>query len=182
MSRVAKNPVIVPKGVEVKLAGRNLTVKGPKGQLQYDVHPLVDVTHADGELRFQRTGDSSIARAVSGTMRALAANMVTGVTKGFEKKLTIVGVGFRAAVQGKKLNLSLGYSHPIVYAIPEGITVECPSPTQIMVRGCDKQRVGEFAAQVRRIRPPEPYKGKGIRYYGEQVVQKAGKSFVSGEK
>ena len=175
MSRVAKNPVIVPKGVEVKLAGRNLTVKGPKGQLQYDVHPLVDVTHADGELRFQRTGDSSIARAVSGTMRALAANMVTGVTKGFEKKLTIVGVGFRAAVQGKKLNLSLGYSHPIVYAIPEGITVEAPSQTDLVVRGSSKQLVGQVAAEIRAFRPPEPYKGKGVRYADEAIVRKEAK-------
>jgi len=175
MSRVAKNPVIVPKGVEVKLAGRSLMVKGPKGQLQYDVHPLVDVTHADGELRFQRTGDSSIARAVSGTMRALAANMVKGVTKGFEKKLTIVGVGFRAAVQGKKLNLSLGYSHPIVYAIPDGITVEAPSQTDLVVRGSNKQLVGQVAAEIRAFRPPEPYKGKGVRYADEAIVRKEAK-------
>ncbi len=175
MSRIANNPVVVPKGVEVKLAGRSLSIKGPKGQLQQQVHPLVNVVHADGQIRFQRTGDSAMARAVSGTMRALVNNMVTGVTKGFEKRLTIIGVGFRAAVQGKKLNLSIGYSHPIVYAIPDGITIEAPSPTDLVVRGSDKQLVGQVAAEIRAFRPPEPYKGKGVRYADEQIVRKEAK-------
>lgn len=175
MSRVAKNPVIVPKGVEVKLAGRSLSVKGPKGNFTYEVHPLVNVVHTDGQLRFERVGDEPMARAVSGTMRALVSNMVTGVTKGFEKKLTIVGVGFRAAVQGRKLNLSLGYSHPIAYAVPEGITIEAPSQTELVVRGADKQQVGQVAAEIRALRPPEPYKGKGVRYADEVIVRKEAK-------
>src|SRR5581483_4719687 len=175
MSRIAKYPVVVPKGVEVKLAGRNLSVKGPKGQLSYEIHPLVNVTQADGQLRFARTGDTPMARAISGTMRALVNNMVAGVTKGFEKKLTIIGVGFRAAVQGKKLNLTLGYSHPIVYAIPDGITIEAPDQTNLVVKGANKQLVGQVAAEIRAFRPPEPYKGKGVRYTDEQIVRKEAK-------
>lgn len=175
MSRIAKNPVIVPKGVEVKLAGTSLSVKGPKGQLQQQLHRLVKVIHADGQIRFERSGDGPAARAVSGTMRAIVNNMVTGVTKGFEKRLTIVGVGFRAAVQGKKLNLTLGYSHPVVYHIPDGITIEAPSQTDLVVRGADKQLVGQVAAEIRAFRPPEPYKGKGVRYADEQIVRKEAK-------
>ncbi|HEX9810604.1 MAG TPA: 50S ribosomal protein L6 [Burkholderiales bacterium] len=175
MSRIAKYPVTVPKGVEVKLAGRNLSVKGPKGQLAYEVHPLVNVTHAEGQLRFERTNDSKMARAISGTMRALVNNMVNGVAKGFEKKLTIIGVGFRAAVQGKKLNLTLGYSHPIVYSIPDGVTVEAPSQTDLVVRGANRQLVGQVAAEIRAYRPPEPYKGKGVRYVDEVIVRKEAK-------
>jgi len=175
MSRVAKNPVVVPKGVEVKLDGRLLSIKGPKGQLQQQVHPLVNVVQADGQIRFERNGDSPLARAISGTMRALVNNMVTGVSQGFERRLTIVGVGFRAAVQGRKLNLSLGYSHPIVYDIPEGITIEAPSQTEVVVRGADKQLVGQVAAEIRAFRPPEPYKGKGVRYSDEQIVRKEAK-------
>jgi large subunit ribosomal protein L6 len=175
MSRVAKNPIVVPKGVEINLAGSQLNVKGPKGQLSYSVNPLVKVTHADGQLRFERTAEHGQARAVSGTTRALVNNMVTGVTKGFEKKLTIIGVGFRAAVQGKKLNLTLGYSHPIVFPIPEGITVEAPDQTNLVVRGADKQLVGQVAAEIRDFRPPEPYKGKGVRYTDEVVVKKEAK-------
>jgi large subunit ribosomal protein L6 len=139
------------------------------------VHPLVNVTQADGQLRFERAGDSTLARAVSGTTRALVNNMVAGVTKGFEKKLTIIGVGFRAAVQGKKVNLTLGYSHPIAYAIPDGITVEAPDQTNLVVRGTDKQLVGQVAAEIRGFRPPEPYKGKGVRYVDEQIVRKEAK-------
>lgn len=175
MSRIAKNPVVVPKGVEVKLAGRNLSVKGPKGQLNYEVHPLVKLVQGDGQLRFERSGDTPMARAISGTTRALVNNMVNGVTKGFEKKLQIIGVGFRAAVQGKKLNLTLGYSHPIVYAIPDGITIECPDQTNIVVRGADKQLVGQVSAEIRGYRPPEPYKGKGVKYVDEQIVRKEAK-------
>lgn len=175
MSRIAKYPVIVPKGVEVKLAGRNISVKGPKGQLAYEVHPLVNVTHAEGQLRFERNNDSKMARAISGTMRALVNNMVNGVAKGFEKKLTIIGVGFRAAVQGKKLNLTLGYSHPIVYSIPDGVIVEAPSQTDLVVRGANRQLVGQVAAEIRAYRPPEPYKGKGVRYVDEVIVRKEAK-------
>lgn len=175
MSRIAKNPVVVPKGVEVKLAGQNLSIKGPKGNLSYEIHPLVKVTQADGVLRFERSGDSSMARAISGTTRALVNNMVAGVTKGFEKRLTIIGVGFRAAVQGKKLNLTLGYSHPIAYGIPDGVTIECPDQTNIVVRGANKQLVGQVAAEIRDFRPPEPYKGKGVRYTDEQIVRKEAK-------
>lgn len=175
MSRVARNPIAIPKGVEVKISGNSVSVKGPKGQLQYQLHPLVTVAQADGALRFERKGDTPLARAVSGTMRALVNNMVNGVVKGFEKKLTIVGVGFRVAVQGKKLNLTLGYSHPIVYHIPEGITIECPDQTNIIVRGSNRQLVGQVAAEIRGYRPPEPYKGKGVRYVDEQIVRKEAK-------
>ncbi|MFL6623327.1 MAG: 50S ribosomal protein L6 [Sulfurifustis sp.] len=175
MSRIAKNPVVVPKGVEVKLAGRSLSIKGPKGNLSYEVHPLVTVTQTDGQLRFERSGDSPMARAISGTTRALVNNMVAGVTKGFEKRLTIIGVGFRAAVQGKKLNLTLGYSHPIAYSIPDGVTIECPDQTNIIVRGANKQLVGQVAAEIRDFRSPEPYKGKGVRYADEQIVRKEAK-------
>lgn len=175
MSRVARNPITVPKGVEIKISGNSVNVKGPKGQLQYQLHPLVKVAHAEGQLRFERDNDTPLARAVSGTMRALVNNMVNGVAKGFEKKLSIVGVGFRAAVQGKKLNLTLGYSHPIVYAIPDGITVECPDQTNVVVRGSDKQLVGQVAAEIRAYRPPEPYKGKGVRYVDEKIVRKEAK-------
>ena len=175
MSRIAKYPVIVPKGVEVKLAGRNISVKGPKGQLAYEVHPLVNVTHAEGQLRFERSNDSKMARAISGTMRALVNNMVNGVAKGFEKKLTIIGVGFRAAVQGKKVNLTLGYSHPIAYSVPDGVTVEAPSQTELVVRGANRQLVGQVAAEIRAYRPPEPYKGKGVRYVDEVIVRKEAK-------
>jgi len=175
MSRIAKYPVTIPKGVDVKLAGRNISVKGPKGQLAYEVHPLVNVTHAEGQLRFERTNDSKMARAISGTMRALVNNMVNGVAKGFEKKLTIIGVGFRAAVQGKKLNLTLGYSHPIVYSIPDGVVIEAPSQTDLVVRGANRQLVGQVAAEIRAYRPPEPYKGKGVRYVDEVIVRKEAK-------
>lgn len=152
-----------------------LSVKGPKGQLTQALHPLVRLTQSDGRLQVERQGDSPLARAVSGTTRALVNNMVQGVTKGFEKKLTIVGVGFRAAVQGKKLNLTLGYSHPIAYPIPDGITIECPDQTNIVVRGADKQVVGQVAAEIRGFRPPEPYKGKGVRYADEHIVRKEAK-------
>jgi large subunit ribosomal protein L6 len=139
------------------------------------MHPLVNVTHAEDQVRFERVNDTSLARAISGTMRALVNNMVNGVAKGFEKKLTIIGVGFRAAVQGKKLNLTLGYSHPIAYAIPDGVTIEAPSQTDLVVRGANKQLVGQVAAEIRAFRPPEPYKGKGVRYVDEVIVRKEAK-------
>lgn len=175
MSRIANYPVTVPNGVQVALAGAKISVKGPKGNLEQELHPLVKVTQEGTLLKFKRTNDTTLARAVSGTMRALVNNMVKGVSKGFEKKLTIIGVGFRAAVQGKKLNLTLGYSHPIVYEIPAGITIEAPDQTNLVVRGADKQLVGQVAAEIRAYRPPEPYKGKGVRYADEAVVKKEAK-------
>ena len=175
MSRIANYPVAVPSGVQVALAGAKLSVKGPKGNLEHEVHPLVKVLQEGNLLKFKRTNDSSMARAVSGTTRALVNNMVTGVAKGFEKKLTIIGVGYRVAVQGKKLNLTLGFSHPIVYDIPNGITIEAPDQTNLVVKGADKQLVGQVAAEIRGHRSPEPYKGKGVRYADEVVVKKEAK-------
>jgi len=175
MSRIAKNPVAVPSGVQVALAGAKLSVKGPKGNLEYEVNPLVQVTQEGNLLKFQRANDSALARAVSGTTRALVNNMVQGVAKGFEKKLTIIGVGYRAAVQGKKLNLTLGYSHPIVYDIPSGISIEAPDQTNLVVKGADKQLVGQVAADIRGFRSPEPYKGKGVRYADEVIIKKEAK-------
>jgi large subunit ribosomal protein L6 len=175
MSRVAKNPVPIPKGVEVKLSNSQVSVKGPKGQLNFDVHPIVKVRQEGELLHFATNAESTFARALSGTMRSLVNNMIMGVSEGFEKKLTIIGVGYRAAVQGNKLNLSAGYSHPVVYSVPKGITLETPSQTEIVVRGADKQQVGQIAAEIRAVRPPEPYKGKGIRYADEHVVRKEAK-------
>ncbi len=174
MSRVAKNPVDLPPGVEVKMSGRNIQVKGPKGELSLDLHPTVDMVHEDNQLRLAATTEDS-AMAMAGTMRALVSNMVTGVSVGYEKKLTIVGVGYRAQAQGKSLNLSLGFSHPVVYQIAKGVSVETPSQTEIVVSGTDKQLVGQTAAEIRRFRPPEPYKGKGVRYADEQVRRKQAK-------
>ena len=174
MSRVAKNPVDLPSGVEVKMSGRNIQVKGPKGELSLNLHPTVDMVHEDNQIRLAAsTGDSAMAMA--GTMRALVSNMVTGVSVGYEKKLTIVGVGYRAQAQGNSLNLSLGFSHPVVYQIAKGVSVETPSQTEIVVSGTDKQLVGQTAAEIRTFRPPEPYKGKGVRYVDEQVRRKQAK-------
>ena len=175
MSRIANYPVAVPSGVQVAQSGAKISVKGPKGSLEHEIHPLVKVTQEGTLLKFKRTNDSALARAVSGTTRALVNNMVTGVAKGFEKKLTIIGVGYRAAVQGKKLNLTLGYSHPIVYDIPNGISIEAPDLTNLIIKGADKQLVGQVAAEIRGYRSPEPYKGKGVRYVDETVVKKEAK-------
>ena len=175
MSRVAKNPVNIPAGIEFKIDAGKLSVKGPKGRLEHAMHPLVQIAQDGGAVTFKPKDESAFADALSGTTRALVSNMVNGVAKGFEKKLTIIGVGYRAAVQGKKLNLSLGFSHPVVHAIPEGITVECPDQTTIIVRGADKQMVGQVSAEIRAYRPPEPYKGKGVRYADEHVVKKEAK-------
>ncbi len=175
MSRVAKNPVTVPKGVEVDIGADGVSVKGPKGQLNVAIHPLVKVHQEDGVLKFEASATSAMARALSGTMRSVVNNMVNGVSRGFEKKLTVVGVGYRAAVQGKQLNLTAGFSHPVAYAIPEGISIETPSQTEIVVKGADKQKVGQVAAEIRAYRPPEPYKGKGIRYADEHVARKEAK-------
>ena len=175
MSRVGKMPITLPAGVEVKIAGQNVSVKGAKGTLAHDVHELVSVAMNEGEINVSARNDSQSANALSGTTRALLNNMVHGVANGFERKLEIVGVGYRAQVQGKKLNLSLGYSHPVEYAIPDGITVETPSQTEILIKGIDKQQVGQVAANIRAYRSPEPYKGKGVRYGGEKIVKKEAK-------
>jgi large subunit ribosomal protein L6 len=157
------------------MTGARLSVKGPKGSLEHDIHPMVKLVQEGNLLMFQRANDSKLARAISGTTRALVNNMVTGVAKGFEKKLAIIGVGYRAAVQGKKLNLTLGYSHPIAYDIPNGITIEAPDQTNLVIKGADKQQVGQVAAEIRGYREPEPYKGKGVRYANEVVVKKEAK-------
>jgi len=174
MSRVAKNPVDLPSSVEVKMSGRHIQVKGPKGELSLNLHSTVDMVHEGNQIRLAASTDDS-AMAMAGTMRALVSNMVTGVSVGYEKKLTIVGVGYRAQAQGDSLNLSLGFSHPVVYQIAKGVSVETPSQTEIVVSGTDKQLVGQTAAEIRRFRPPEPYKGKGVRYADEQVRRKQAK-------
>lgn len=175
MSRVAKVPVTIPAGVEVKLSGKLLSVKGPKGKLEFTIHPQVNVTHEGARMTVGVQSNTPTASALSGTTRALINNMVLGAHKGFEKKLNIIGVGYRAAVAGKNLNLTLGFSHAVVYPIPEGITIETPSQTDIVVRGADKQKVGQVAAEIRAYRGPEPYKGKGVRYTDEHVVRKEAK-------
>ena len=171
MSRVAKNPITVPKGVEVTLAG-GVSVKGPLGSISQAASPDVTVALNDGVLTFAPVGESIRANAMAGTMRALVNNMVQGVSKGFEKRLTLVGVGYRAQAQGDALNLTLGFSHPVVHKMPAGIKVETPTQTEIVIKGIDRQAVGQVAADVRAYRPPEPYKGKGVRYSDEVVILK----------
>ncbi len=173
MSRIAKAPITVAKGVEVKVDGRHVSVKGAKGNMALDLHPSVTAKLDDGVLSVSPANDS--AWAMAGTMRALLANMVHGVSAGFEKKLQLVGVGYRAQGKGKVLNLSLGFSHAIDYPVPEGITISTPSQTEIVVAGSDKQRVGQVAAEIRAFRPPEPYKGKGVRYADERIIRKEAK-------
>lgn len=175
MSRVAKNPVTVPAGVEVSFGTDALTVKGKNGALSLPLTGAVKVELNDGQLTFAAADDSKHSVAMSGTVRALVANMVKGVSEGFEKKLQLIGVGYRAQAQGKTLNLSLGFSHPVVYEMPEGVSVATPSQTEIVLTGADKQAVGQAAAEIRGYRPPEPYKGKGVRYVGEQVIMKEAK-------
>jgi large subunit ribosomal protein L6 len=175
MSRVANNPVKVPSGVEVTLDGRLLKVKGSKGELKLEVHEWVEVSQDDDVLRCRANRDRQDAVALAGTMRSLINNMVTGVSEGFERKLQLVGVGYRAQAQGKSLNLTLGFSHPVDFPVPEGVTVETPSQTEVVVKGIDKQLVGQVAAKIRAYRPPEPYKGKGVRYADERVVMKEAK-------
>lgn len=172
MSRVAKMPVAVPQGVEVQIKEDQISVKGAGGALSLAQNALVKVASNDGKLSFVPADESREANAMSGTMRQLVNNMVTGVSKGFEKKLNLVGVGYKAAVQGGKLNLSVGFSHPVNFDAPAGIKFETPAPTEILVKGADRQRVGQVAAEIRAVRPPEPYKGKGIRYADERVVIK----------
>jgi large subunit ribosomal protein L6 len=172
MSRIAKYPVPVPKGVEVTIAGGNINVKGPLGTIARPADPNVGVERKGENIEFKALGNSNHANAMSGTMRALVAGMVTGVTKGFEKRLALVGVGYRAQAQGDSLQLSLGFSHPVVHKMPKGIKVATPTQTEIVISGVDKQLVGQVAAEVRAHRPPEPYKGKGVRYRDEVIILK----------
>jgi large subunit ribosomal protein L6 len=175
MSRIGKQPIVVPEGVTVAVASGRVTVNGPKGELSQRVSPDMKIEQSNGTLTVERPTDRGEHRALHGLTRSLIANMVEGVTNGFEKRLEIQGVGYRARLQGKSLELSLGYSHPISITAPDGIEFEVAAPTEVLVRGIDKQLVGETAARIRKQRPPEPYKGKGIRYAGEQVRRKVGK-------
>lgn len=172
MSRVAKMPIAVPAGAEVAITAAAITVKGPLGTLVQPLNGLVKVENKDGTLTFDVVNDSRESNAMSGTLRALVNNMVNGVTKGFEKKLTLVGVGYKAQAAGDKLNLSLGFSHPVAHAMPAGVTATTPTPTEILIKGIDRQQVGQVAAEVRAYRSPEPYKGKGVRYANEVVKLK----------
>jgi large subunit ribosomal protein L6 len=175
MSRIGKKPIPVPDGVTVEIKPGHVFVKGPKGELRQEVSREMRITQDDGVLKVERPTDRGEHRALHGLTRSLIANMVVGVTDGYEKRLEIQGVGYRARLQGKSLELALGYSHPVSVPAPDGIEFEVPQPTQVVVRGIDKQLVGEIAARVRKARPPEPYKGKGVRYEGEQVARKVGK-------
>jgi large subunit ribosomal protein L6 len=175
MSRIANNPVSIPKGVEVSISGQEVSVKGGKGNLSMTMHELVEISEDEGALKLKAAETSKKAVAMAGTFRSLVNNMVVGVSDGFQKELELQGVGYRAQAQGKKLNLSLGFSHPVVYEAPEGIEIETPSQTQVIVRGIDKQLVGQVSAEIRAFRPPEPYKGKGVRYANEYVRRKEAK-------
>jgi large subunit ribosomal protein L6 len=175
MSRIAKAPVELPSGVEFSQSGNVVTMKGSKGTLSLELNSEVELAQEDNALLVKPRSGSRFATAIAGTMRSLLANMAQGVSEGFERKLELVGVGYRAKAQGKTLNLTLGFSHPVVHEVPEGVTVETPSQTEIFVRGADKQQVGQVAAEIRGYRPPEPYKGKGVRYADERVVIKEAK-------
>jgi large subunit ribosomal protein L6 len=175
MSRIANNPVEIPSGVEVNISGQSMSVKGKNGNLSMEVNKKVQVKQEDNVLKFSGKEGVDGSVAMAGTMRSLANSMVVGVSQGFEKKLELIGVGYRAQAQGNKLNLTLGFSHPVVYDIPEGISVETPSQTEIVVKGADKQKVGQVSADIRAYRPPEPYKGKGVRYSDERVIRKEAK-------
>ncbi|MES9823162.1 MAG: 50S ribosomal protein L6 [Candidatus Thiodiazotropha endolucinida] len=175
MSRVAKSPITLPSGVTVKKSEQSLSVKGPKGEMAMEIHPSIDVSEEGNSLKVAPKNEDKATWAMAGTMRSLVNNMVTGVSQGFEKKLQLVGVGYRAQAGGKSLNLNLGFSHPIDYPVPEGISIATPSATEIVVSGSNKQRVGQVAAEIRAFRPPEPYKGKGVRYVDEYVARKEAK-------
>ncbi|MEW8029452.1 MAG: 50S ribosomal protein L6 [Candidatus Thiodiazotropha sp.] len=175
MSRVAKSPITLPSGVTVKKSEQSLSVKGPKGEMAMEIHPSIDVSEEDSSIKVTPKSEDKASWAMAGTMRALVNNMVTGVSQGFEKKLQLVGVGYRAQAGGKSLNLNLGFSHPVDYQVPEGISIATPSATEIVVSGSNKQRVGQVAAEIRAFRPPEPYKGKGVRYVDEYVARKEAK-------
>ena len=172
MSRVANNPVLIPEKVDVTLNSSDISVKGPLGTLSRKLSPNVQVQKIEGRLEFKASDNSHTANAMSGTMRALVSNMVVGVSRGFEKKLSLVGVGYRAQSQGDKLNLTLGFSHPVVHQLPPGVKAETPTQTEIIIKGADRQQVGQVAAEIRAYRSPEPYKGKGVRYVGEQILLK----------
>jgi len=176
MSRIGRTPVAIPAGVDVTIKGREVTVKGPRGTLSLEVAPPIDVSQADGAVTVTRPNDEGEIRALHGLSRSLIANMVTGVTNGFSKTLEIVGVGYRVQAKGKDLEFSLGFSHPVPVTAPEGITLRVESPTRFVVEGIDKQQVGEVAANIRKLRKPDPYKGKGVRYQGEQIRRKVGKA------
>jgi large subunit ribosomal protein L6 len=175
MSRIANKPITVPKGVETTINGNKIRIKGGKGEMNLDVHSHVKVVQEDNLIKVTVLNNSKFANALSGTTRALLQNMLTGVSDGFQKKLDIIGVGYRAQAQGKKLNLTLGFSHPVEFEIPEGITIETPTQTEILIKGVDKQKVGQVAANIRSYRPPEPYKGKGVKYSDERIVRKEAK-------
>lgn len=175
MSRVAKAPVVIPGGVDVNISGQEVTVKGGKGTMSWGVHQKVEIKQEDNTLVFSGRNNAKDAWALAGTTRALVNNMVTGVSEGFQRKLELNGVGYRAKATGNTLNLTLGFSHPVDYVVPEGVSVETPTQTEILLKGCDKQRLGQVAAEIRAFRPPEPYKGKGVRYGGEQVRRKEAK-------
>jgi large subunit ribosomal protein L6 len=175
MSRIAKQPIELPNGVEFKIDGRQVSAKGPKGQLSLTLHDAVQVAQQDNVLTLSPKDGRQSSLAVTGTMRSIISNLVQGVTDGFEKRMQLVGVGYRAQAQGKQLNLSVGYSHPVSYAVPDGIEIETPAATEIVVRGCDKHLVGQVCAEIRAYRPPEPYKGKGIKYADETIVRKEAK-------
>ncbi len=177
MSRLGNQPIAVPSGVTVSVSGDEVTVKGPKGEISWGCHPTVAVAVEEDKVVFTRRNEERIARTMHGTARQLVNNMITGVTEGFSKTLEIVGVGYNAKVQGKKLVLSIGFCHPVEIALPDGVECVCPEPTKVVATGLDKQKVGQFAAVVRAVRPPEPYKGKGIRYSDEVVRRKQAKSF-----
>jgi large subunit ribosomal protein L6 len=176
MSRIGRQPIEVPGGVDVSIDGTHVSVRGPRGTLERSLHPEMKLVQEDGTIRVERPSDEAMHRSLHGLTRTLVANMVEGVTKGYEKRLEIVGVGYRASLRGQDLEISAGFSHPVIVQRPEGVEFEVPQPTRITVRGNDKQAVGEIAAKIRKIRPPEPYKGKGIRYEGEHVRKKAGKA------
>ena len=175
MSRIANSPIEIPKGVEVSVNGNDVSVKGSKGSLNLVLHQSVEMQQEDSQLKFSSRAQSKQAGALAGTFRALVNNMVVGVSAGFEKQLVLQGVGYRAQVQGKALSLTLGFSHPVVYSIPEDVVIETPTQTQILVKGIDKQKVGQVSAEIRAFRPPEPYKGKGVRYSDEYVKRKDAK-------
>ena len=175
MSRIAKEPISLPQGIEFRQDGAVVTMKGNKGSLSLDLNSEVELAQEENSLQVKPRSGSRFATAIAGTTRALLANMVHGLTEGYEKKLELVGVGYRAQSQGSKLNLTLGFSHPVVFDVPDGITIETPSQTEVVIKGVDKQKVGQVAAEIRRYRPPEPYKGKGVRYSDERVVIKEAK-------
>ena len=182
MSRIGKHPVVVPKGVTADVKGNTVHVKGPKGELERTLHPEMKITFNDGQILVERPSDEANHKALHGLSRTLVANMIEGVTKGFKKELELVGVGYKADARPYGLQLALGFSHPVKYEAPKGIKLSAPAPTQIVVEGANKEIVGQVAAEIRSIRPPEPYKGKGIKYVGEQIRRKAGKAGKAGGK